>query len=395
MINRHSITPPALEKRTKKMRHSLIGIFSLFVVLTFFPLTILSSQSPSPPPHPDKGPGGKQYAHADVTKNRYGEGSREYWIYEPTSPRPATAPLIVFIHGWTGTNPRHYGAWLDHLVRRGNIVIYPRYQTNWRTPVQEFTDNTINAIKDGIRRLQAESGHVRPELNKFAVVGHSVGGILTASVTALAHDSGLPQVRAMMSVQPARTWAPMFLQLADLSKIPSDTLLLSIAGDQDTGAYDTDARRIYYESTRVPESNKNFVLMVSDSHGQPELKADHHAPLGPDQSYDNGEKQSSAGGDKAGVLRGRLRERMNEGNQSATGTRAESRSLPNGSQLGAGAAVDAFDYYGLWKLFDALCDAAFVGKNREYALGNPKQQRFMGIWSDGVPVRELVLTRKP
>ncbi len=51
--------------------------------------------------------------------------------------------------------------------------------------------------------------------------------------------------------------------------------------------------------------------------------------------------------------------------------------------------VDALDYYGLWKPFDGLCDAAFSGKNREYALGNTPEQRFMGKWSDGVPVKEL------
>jgi hypothetical protein len=53
------------------------------------------------------------------------------------------------------------------------------------------------------------------------------------------------------------------------------------------------------------------------------------------------------------------------------------------------------DYFGTWKLFDALTDAAFNGKNREYALGNTSQQRFMGVWSDGVPVKELKVTDKP
>ena len=57
--------------------------------------------------------------------------------------------------------------------------------------------------------------------------------------------------------------------------------------------------------------------------------------------------------------------------------------------------INALDYFGTWKLFDALCDAAFTGKNREYALGNTPQQRFMGLWSDGTPVKELKVTDKP
>ena len=57
--------------------------------------------------------------------------------------------------------------------------------------------------------------------------------------------------------------------------------------------------------------------------------------------------------------------------------------------------VDALDYYGFWKLFDGLCNAAFYGKEIKYALGNTPEQRFMGRWSDGTPVKELVVTPKP
>ncbi|OPZ57207.1 MAG: hypothetical protein BWY87_01673 [Deltaproteobacteria bacterium ADurb.Bin510] len=64
-------------------------------------------------------------------------------------------------------------------------------------------------------------------------------------------------------------------------------------------------------------------------------------------------------------------------------------------RLGRGAAVvnwlDALDYYCFWKLFDALCDAAFYGLSREYALGDTPEQRFMGLWSDGRPVRPLTV----
>ena len=48
---------------------------------------------------------------------------------------------------------------------------------------------------------------------------------------------------------------------------------------------------------------------------------------------------------------------------------------------------DALDFYGYWKLFDALSDAAFYGRNREFALGNTPDYCYMGTWSDGRPVR--------
>ncbi len=344
------------------------------IALTFLLLTNVSAQIATPPSQPLTGPGGRQYAHATVTKNRYGKGAQEYWIFEPDSPKPRTAPVIVFLHGWGGMNPMYYGAWLDHLVKRGNIVIYPRYQSNLLTPIREFTPNAIAAVKDAVHRLQTERGHVTPDFSKFATVGHSLGGLLAANVAALAKESNLPRVRAVMSVEPGITESPINVPLADLKKIPAETLLLAIAGDQDGLVRDTDAKRIYYESARVPAQNKDFITLVSDSHGQPALQASHRAPTAIDKDYDSGE---SVGGAPAG-------------SPDPIGNAQISRRVRPETML-----VNALDYYGTWKLFDGLIDAAFTGKNREYALGNTRQQRFMGVWSDGVPVKELKVTDKP
>ncbi|HEY7162696.1 MAG TPA: alpha/beta hydrolase [Acidobacteriota bacterium] len=313
----------------------------LILVLMLFSYVVNAGQA-NAPAQPAKGPGGKEYRHAVVIKNRYENGVKEYWIYEPDHPKPSSAPIIVFLHGWSAMNPATYGAWIDHLVKRGNIVIYPRYQADLKTPLKDFTANTIEAIHSAINRLQKEPDHVRPDLSKFAVEGHSVGGLLTANVTALAKENGLPQVGAMMSVEPGRTWnfgTRGNVPLADLSKIPSQTLLLAVIGDKDRIARDTDAKRIYYESTNVSAENKDFITLVSDNHGTPPLIAHHGTP--------------------------------------------------------STFAVNALDFYGTWKLFDGLCDAAFYGMNREYALGNTSEQRNMGNWSDGVPVNKLAVTDHP
>lgn len=345
------------------------------LTLIFLSLKIVSFQTATPPTQPATGPGGKQYAHASVIKNRYGKGGYEYWIFEPDSPKPRSAPVIVFLHGWGGMNPLYYGAWLDHLVKRGNIVVYPRYQQNLLTAINDFTPNTLHAVKDAIDRLRTEPGHVAADFSKFATVGHSLGGVLAANVAALASESGLPRVSAVMSVEPGITEAPINVPLADLKKLPPETLLLAVAGDQDTLVRDYDAKRIYYESTRVPENNKDFIMLVSDSHGRPALQASHRAPTAHDKSYDNGE----------GVGGGPAENSNRVGNGPQT---------PRPSRLDT-MMVNAMDFYGTWKLFDGLCDAAFYNKNREYALGNTPQQRFMGVWSDGVPVTELKVTDKP
>jgi predicted esterase len=341
----------------------------------------------TPPPQPKNGPGGQEYKHSAVTKSKHDQGAAEYWLYEPDSPKPDSAPVIVLLHGWGATNPAIYGAWIDHLVKRGKIVIYPRYQEGFRTPLKELTANAIQAIQNAIELLQTVDQHVKPALNHFAVVGHSAGGIIAANVAALAKEKGLPEVLALMPIEPGRTWNPMprmNIPLEDLRKISSKTLLLSVAGDKDFLAKDTDAKRIYNESVHIPSGNKDFITIISDSHGIAPLNANHSLPTAPDKAYDNGEQRNNSGSEIRNKLKARSKTARNED--------PEIFAIPTESPE---VLVNALDFYGSWKLFDALCDAAFYGKNREYALGNTPQQRFMGTWSDGQPVKELQVTDKP
>jgi hypothetical protein len=101
------------------------------------------------------------------------------------------------------------------------------------------------------------------------------------------------------------------------------------------------------------------VLVRSDYHGTPALVASHLAPVAPSLAYNEG-------GDIAAASRPSMRH--------------------------ASVMLGAMDYYGFWKLFDGLSDAAFYGTNRQYALGNTPEQRYMGKWSDGTPVKELEVT---
>src|SRR5438876_1883397 len=99
------------------------------------------------PVQPSSGPGGADYRHSKVVKTEHGQGGTQYWTFEPAEPTPASAPVIVFLHGWGAMQPRMYDRWIQHLVRRGNIVIYPRYQENLVTPPREFTPNATLAVE--------------------------------------------------------------------------------------------------------------------------------------------------------------------------------------------------------------------------------------------------------
>jgi acetyl esterase/lipase len=314
--------------------------FALLLLVTL--AACARSAVPTPPEQPRSGPGGKQVVHAQVIAELHGSGARAYWLFEPAAPKPESAPLVVFNHGWGAMDPRAYRAWIDHIVQRGNIVVYPLYQDSLRTAPSAFTPNAIAAVQDSIRTLQAETGHVKPQLEHFALVGHSMGGPISANMAAAWQAQGLPLPRALMCVEPGKTWGRRAaIELADLKQIPAETLLLTVVGDDDRLVRDIDAKRIFIESARVPLENKSFITLLSDDHGRPALNANHMAPV------------TWAG------------------------------------------KTDALDYFGFWKLFDGLTDAAFFHTNRNFALGNTPEQKFMGLWSDGVPVKPMRITDHP
>jgi acetyl esterase/lipase len=383
----------------------LLLLFSMVgSIYKIFSQTTSSQTNAQSPGQPASGPGGSDYHCSKVTRNFYGAGATGYWLYEPDDPKPEHAPVIVFNHGWSAINPKAYGAWIEHLVRKGNIVIYPNYQADLRTPPKDFTPNAIAAVKDAINRLQNDSGHIKPDLSKFAIVGHSAGGNITASMAGQAAASGLPAPGAIMAVEPGRTGtvsSRIGLQLEDLDKIPKDALLLTVVGEDDRIVRDIDAKKIFYGASQVAASNKNFIKIVSDNHGQPALAANHFAPVALNAQYDAGEHAGHNGGAGSRFgFRDRMRARINqqqndrgdqEENPFPNTMAAEQANGGNGGQN----SINALDYYGFWKLFDGLCDAAFYNKNREYALGNTNAQRFMGKWSDGTPVKELVVINNP
>ena len=328
---------------------------------------------PMQPGQPEYGPGGADYRHASVTKNLYGQGGTAYWIFEPASPTPESAPLIVFGHGWFGW-PWSYGDWIEHLVRLGNIVVFPIYQDNVFTPARLMTPNAIEAVKNAIQQLQS-GAHVLPQLDYFALVGHSLGATICANIAASAVSEGIPQPKALMVVHPG---SPEYSHrvsggaslLRDYSTIPANILFLVVVSEEDNPGTREIVPQILFNGTpQIPLTNKDFITVYSDYHGEPPLVSDHYSANSPNDEYDAGDVPPDVRremAEKLGIV-----------------------------QQGEDAETDALDYYGYWKLFDGLADAAFYGKNQKYALGNTPEQIFMGEWSDGIPVNKLSVTQNP
>lgn len=290
---------------------------------------------PVTPVQPASGPGGADYAHASVKTTLHGSGSTAYFLYEPQDPVPASAPVLIFLHGWGAVDLAPYAEWITHLVRKGRVVIAPLYQVDAGSSPFPTTADTIAALQSAFVEL-SNGTHVEPQLDKVVVAGHSWGGTLTANVGALAASSGLPIPKALMCVHPGAAASIWETVTEDFSLIPTGTLLLSIAGEDDTVVPTSQAYEIFAEATSIAAADRNYVLVKSDPYGEPDLFSQHGAPTGP--------------------------------------------------------LINALDWYGYWKWLDALCDAVVSGTNKDVALGNTPRQRYMGRWSDGTPVVEPAIT---
>lgn len=286
-----------------------------------------------------------EHRHDRVDKFEFGQGPRSYWIFEPAAPKPKRAPVVVFLHGWFSVNPAIYGGWIDHLVRAGNIVIFPRYQHDVGTLPRDFLPNALFAIHDALSVLESGTKHVRPDLKRFALLGHSAGGNLAAQIAAVSADprSGLPKVRAAMLFMPGEV---LPLREPDLSKIPESTLMIVAVGEDDLLVGDLRGRQIFTQAVAVPRSNKRYVVFRSDRHGYPPLIAEHTAPTSANHRLDSGE----------GLFRS--------------------------FQLSLGD-VNALDWAGFWRIADATLEAGFAGKSLDEAITDQDAFTHLGYWSDG------------
>jgi len=324
---------------------------ALAVLLAF---TYTNSFSQSQPTQPTSGPGGSDYPFGGVTQYDYGtnRNGEDFWLYEPNTPTPDSANVVVFIHGLGETNPKLYGAFIKHLVRKGNIVIYPRYQRtlDFTTQIAEFNDSCAKGIKKALDTIQ-QPGHVKGRIENYFILGHSVGGVLTADMSMLYAQYGLPKPRAAFSMQPG---AANYL-MSSYYLFPSDVPYLILVSQDDAVVGTAPGTTIYNQSVNAPTSHKNLVHTYQDNHGSPAVTATHFDPLAGDAAFDNGETNLFI--------------------------------LASGN-----GPVDAFDWYGTWKLQDALMDCALHNQNCEYAFGDTPEQHGMGSWSDGTPVRILEIT---
>jgi hypothetical protein len=331
--------------KTAAIRGPILILITAVAMLVGLAPGALAAEA-APPSQPAAGPGGADYpwSGSTVRSVTFPDRTKDYWVYEPSGwqgggPAPSTAPLVVLVHGWLGDDPEYYQDWIAHLARKGNVVVFPRYQTSALTPPREFASNAIHSIKHALAGY-SDDAPMRPDTSLgMTLIAHSYGGPTSANIAARWSAESLPRPRAILFAMPYDRTID-----ASLAGIPATTKIGCVVADEDTTTGRTGCDALWDLTGHIPAANRNYLWMFSDAHGAPALTADHRVP-----TSNNGQ-----------------------------------------------SVLDALDWRGLWKLGDALRDCSVYGTHCDHALGNTAQQTSLGTWSDGVPVRPLaVSTAKP
>lgn len=301
-----------------------------------------SAAAVAPPEQPASGPGGRDYRYGAVERTRVGESPAGAYVFKPDGPHQADAalPLVIFVHGYTAVNPEVYGGWIEHLVRRGAIVVYPDYQpANPFDGAQgAYLGDMMAGIREALLALDWPAGGTAP----VVVVGHSLGGILAVNYAALAGGAGFPEPDVLMAVEPGGcrncgSDSGFGVPLPTAPAFPKDLSASVVVGNDDEVVDEADARTIWGLMADKPAHQKAYVRIMTDRHGDPPLVADHQIPL----------------------------------------TRSP-------------GTLNALDWNGTWRLLDLQMTCAHGDAPCDSVFGSGEVDD-MGTWSDGQPVRPLEL----
>ena len=187
------------------------------------------------------------------------------WIF-----RPAGKPkrLVIFFHGQGGpteATPANHRDWINHLVSKGAVVVYPRYEMDYSASVLKAANAGIKTASD---RLKLKNVPV-------VALGYSRGAAMAVEYAASAPGEHLPVPNAVEGVNPVPYGETA--RIVDLHPLRPETVLALLASDRDPHARDG-VGLLLNRLRGAGFPGQEIELNVAHSHGS--FIADHLAPLG-------------------------------------------------------------------------------------------------------------------
>jgi pimeloyl-ACP methyl ester carboxylesterase len=268
-------------------------------------------------------------------------GDGKIYIFSPEGIK-TPCPVIVFLHGFPWPVPDFYDGLIQNIVSQGYHLIFPSYvlfEPSLRLNNRKLYNLMVDGADEAFELLGASA-----DTTRIGFIGHAYGG---GAVPAMAwHYLKLKEWGKngafMFIISP---WYTYNFDQSNFSFFPSHVNLLLQVYEDDRFNDWRMAEDLYYSFKTIPSERKDFTIVRNDHYSDRALIAEHISPL------------SGNDGD-----------------------------------------LDAVDFYGIYKLTDALAAYSFKADSSAYktALGNGSfEQNYMGIWSDHTPVTPLEVTDHP
>ncbi len=208
--------------------------------------------------------------HAEAGSPRvvgpFGRGADAVWLVPAVG---HTRAIVVFGHGWKTAPPSspqawpaQFMPWLEHLARRGDAVVFPRYQLGGDATGAPRAADFEAGLRAAFERL--------PSGVPVVAVGYSYGASLAVTYAANAGAWRLPRPRAVDAIFPA-----LPIPGVPLPALPPGPRVLVQVGDADVvaGRAGADA---FWRRLGGRSSLRRYELVRS----HPGFVANHVAPKG-------------------------------------------------------------------------------------------------------------------
>lgn len=229
--------------------------------------------------------------YQDILVSTVGSGEKRAYIFQPDADNLSKLPVVLFLHGWRGTNPKNFGALIDLMVRRGAVVIYPVYQEDGeKTSPQRIAGNAAESIQAAFATLEKN----QPQLidkSKTLYWGFSMGASLSMRFALQSPALGLPKPTSMVLVGPGEPHhvvrgaaaAPI---AGDIESLPPTIPTFIITGNADSSIGVPTARAWSQRLCHLPSTHRKLLLLPSDGENGQRIAAGHGSPGAPDSRFD-------------------------------------------------------------------------------------------------------------
>lgn len=280
--------------------------------------------------------GSFQVAEIDFTNPQYTE--TQVSIFYPqgtTSPRPA----IFFSHPYGGEDKAYNMGLFNFIARKGYVVVFVPYRT-----VDISVDHRYQTLWEGFIKAASDYPNII-DVKKVGFMGHSFGGGASVDLAykAFTEKGWGENGRFLFTMAPwySFNWGSTLTTQEQLNRFPANTKMITEVYDEDV----TNDHRLaidIFKNINIPDSEKDFIYFRSSTIDGYQYVTDH--------------------------------------------------SMPSSRK-----AYDALDYYGVYRLLDAMMDYCFNGSvaGKEVALGNGAAAQIKMPAYKGQNMSDLEVTDAP